>query len=84
MEIPEQHRPTVLTLYRLWMFLIIVLAVNLVGAIFLLISGGTPPVLGAGERRGGPTNSSSIANNGGADLGAAIMYLPVIGVSQSV
>ncbi|KAL8278455.1 hypothetical protein RQP46_009145 [Phenoliferia psychrophenolica] len=59
MEIPEQHRPTVLTLYRIWMFLIIVLTVNLVSAVFLLISG---------------------ANNGGADLGAAIMYLPVIGI----
>ncbi|KAK4698353.1 secretory carrier-associated membrane protein, partial [Phenoliferia sp. Uapishka_3] len=58
-DIPEAHRPTVLTLYRIWMLLIIVLIVNLVSAILLLISG---------------------ANNGGADLGAAIMYLPVIGV----
>lgn len=40
MEIPEQHRSTVLTLYRVWMFLIIVLIVNLVSAILLLISGG--------------------------------------------
>lgn len=39
-EIPEAHRSTVLTLYRIWMFLILVLCVNLVGAILLLISGG--------------------------------------------
>ncbi|KAM0754033.1 scamp-domain-containing protein [Meredithblackwellia eburnea MCA 4105] len=58
-EIPEQHKSTVLTWYRIWMFLVLVLAVNLVGGVLLLISG---------------------ANNGGADLGAAIMYLPVIGV----
>jgi hypothetical protein len=63
MEIPEETRPTVRTLYRIWMFLVVVLLVNLVGAIFLLISG---------------------ANNGGADLGAAIMYVPVIGVSSDV
>ncbi|KAI5474695.1 secretory carrier-associated membrane protein [Pseudohyphozyma bogoriensis] len=59
MEIPEKSRSTVLTLYRLWMLLIIVLIINLVGSILLLISG---------------------ASNGGADLGAAIMYVPVIGV----
>ncbi|GAA5917334.1 hypothetical protein JCM5296_001294 [Sporobolomyces johnsonii] len=58
-EIPEQHRATVLTLYRVWMFLILTLIVNLVAAILLLVSG---------------------ASNGGADLGAAIMYVPVIGV----
>ncbi|BGP22780.1 hypothetical protein JCM10295v2_001671 [Rhodotorula toruloides] len=40
-EIPEQHQPTVLTLYRIWMFLILVLIVNLVGAILLLISGAS-------------------------------------------
>lgn len=40
------------------MHLIVVLLVNLVGAILLLVSG---------------------ASNGGADLGAAIMYVPVIG-----
>ncbi|GAA5830997.1 hypothetical protein JCM5353_005589 [Sporobolomyces roseus] len=57
-EVPEQHRMTVLTLYRIWMFLILVLIVNLVAAILLLISG---------------------ASNGGSDLGAAIMYVPVIG-----
>lgn len=39
MEIPEDTRSVVLTLYRIWMFLIIVLLVNLVGSIFLLISG---------------------------------------------
>ncbi|GAA5978021.1 hypothetical protein JCM21900_005574 [Sporobolomyces salmonicolor] len=54
-EIPEQHRATVLTLYRVWMFLILTLIVNLVAAILLLVSG---------------------ASNGGADLGAAIMYVP--------
>ncbi|GAA6009103.1 hypothetical protein JCM10207_004094 [Rhodosporidiobolus poonsookiae] len=57
-EIPEQHRATVLTLYRIWMFLVLVLLVNLVGGVLLLVSG---------------------ASNGGADLGAAIMYVPVIG-----
>ncbi|SCV68979.1 BQ2448_1999 [Microbotryum intermedium] len=57
-EIPAEHQSTVLTLYRLWMFLVLTLAVNLVAAILLLVSG---------------------ANNGGADLGAGIMYLPVIG-----
>ncbi|KAK4332875.1 SCAMP family-domain containing protein [Rhodotorula toruloides] len=40
-EIPEQHQATVLTLYRIWMFLILVLIVNLVGAILLLISGAS-------------------------------------------
>jgi hypothetical protein len=63
MEIPDEHKATVLTLYRIWMLLVIVLVVNLVSAILLLISG---------------------ANNGGADLGAAIMYVPVIGVSLHV
>lgn len=63
MEIPDDHKATVLTLYRIWMLLVIVLVVNLVSAILLLISG---------------------ANNGGADLGAAIMYVPVIGVSLRV
>ncbi|GAA6037097.1 hypothetical protein JCM8097_008730 [Rhodosporidiobolus ruineniae] len=58
-EIPEPHRPTVLTLYRVWMFLVLTLVVNLVGGVLLLVSG---------------------ASNGGADLGAAIMYLPVIAV----
>lgn len=62
MEIPDQHRATVLTLYRLWMFLILTLALNLVAGVFLLISG---------------------ANSGGSDLGASVMYLPVIGVSPS-
>lgn len=57
-EIPEGHQSTVLTLYRIWMFLVLTLAINLVGAILLLISG---------------------ASNGGSDLGAAIMYVPVIG-----
>ncbi|GAA5885397.1 hypothetical protein JCM6882_009601 [Rhodosporidiobolus microsporus] len=52
-EIPEAHRATVLTLYRIWMFLVLVLIVNLVGAVLLLISG---------------------SSNGGADLGAGIMY----------
>jgi hypothetical protein len=61
MEIPEEHKATVLTLYRVWMLLILVLIINLVGGIMLLLSG---------------------ANNGGADLGASIMYLPVIGVSS--
>lgn len=27
-QIPEKHRATVLTLYRIWMFLIIVLIIN--------------------------------------------------------
>ncbi|GAA5957581.1 hypothetical protein JCM3765_001444 [Sporobolomyces pararoseus] len=58
-EVPEQHRATVLTLFRIWLFLIVTLVVNLVAAILLLISG---------------------ASNGGADLGAAIMYVPVIGI----
>ncbi|GAA5910888.1 secretory carrier-associated membrane protein [Sporobolomyces salmoneus] len=58
-EIPEQHRATVLTLFRVWLFLIVTLLINLVAAILLLVSG---------------------ASNGGADLGAAIMYVPVIGV----
>ncbi|SGZ22418.1 BQ5605_C022g09485 [Microbotryum silenes-dioicae] len=57
-EIPAEHQSTVLTLYRLWMFLILTLTVNLVAAILLLVSQ---------------------ANNGGADLAAGIMYLPVIG-----
>ncbi|GAA5968155.1 hypothetical protein JCM11641_003751 [Rhodosporidiobolus odoratus] len=57
-EIPEPHRATVLTLYRVWMFLVLVLIVNLVGGVLLMISG---------------------SGNGGADLGAGIMYLPVIG-----
>ncbi|GAA6063289.1 hypothetical protein JCM10212_004671 [Sporobolomyces blumeae] len=62
-EIPEQHRATVLTLYRIWMFLIVTLLVNLVAAILLLVSGAT---------------------NGGADLGSAIMYVPVIGALSFV
>ncbi|CEQ39963.1 SPOSA6832_01548 [Sporobolomyces salmonicolor] len=41
-EIPEQHRATVLTLYRVWMFLILTLIVNLVAAILLLVSGDRP------------------------------------------
>ncbi|KDE06972.1 hypothetical protein MVLG_02710 [Microbotryum lychnidis-dioicae p1A1 Lamole] len=57
-EIPAEHQSTVLTLYRLWIFLILTLTVNLVAAILLLVSQ---------------------ANNGGADLAAGIMYLPVIG-----
>ncbi|KAK4058736.1 hypothetical protein OIO90_000180 [Microbotryomycetes sp. JL221] len=62
-QIPEKYQPTVLTLYRLWMFLVLTLAMNLVACVFLLISG---------------------ASNGGADLGAGIMYLPVIGVLSFV
>ncbi|GAA5830245.1 hypothetical protein JCM11251_001282 [Rhodosporidiobolus azoricus] len=58
-EVPEQHRATVLTLYRVWMFLVLTLIINLVGAVLLLISG---------------------SSNGGSDLGAGIMYLPVISV----
>ncbi|ORY72605.1 scamp family-domain-containing protein [Leucosporidium creatinivorum] len=40
-EIPEQHKSTVLTLYRLWMFLIIVLLVNFVADVLLLVSGAS-------------------------------------------
>ncbi|GAA5848507.1 hypothetical protein JCM8547_004534 [Rhodosporidiobolus lusitaniae] len=40
-EIPEAHQATVLTLYRIWMFLGITLVVNLVGAILLLVSGAS-------------------------------------------
>lgn len=57
-EIPQAHQATMTTIYRIWMFLILTLIVNLVGAILLLVSG---------------------ASNGGSDLGAAIMYVPVIG-----
>lgn len=39
-EIPEAHKSTVLTLYRLWMFLILVLIVNFVADVLLLVSGG--------------------------------------------
>ncbi|KAK4053030.1 hypothetical protein OIV83_001764 [Microbotryomycetes sp. JL201] len=60
-QIPEKYQSTVLTLYRVWMFLVLTLAMNLVACVFLLISG---------------------ASNGGADLGAGIMYLPVIGASH--
>ncbi|GAA6051827.1 hypothetical protein JCM3770_005485, partial [Rhodotorula araucariae] len=56
-EIPEAHQATVLTLYRIWMFFVVVLAVNLVGGVLLTISG---------------------SSNG--DLGAGIMYLPVLSV----
>lgn len=38
-EIPAEARKTVWTLYRIWQFLLLVLIVNLVGAILLLISG---------------------------------------------
>ncbi|KAH8928353.1 scamp-domain-containing protein [Atractiella rhizophila] len=38
-EIPSDSRSTVLTLYRVWQFLLIVLIANLVGAILLLTSG---------------------------------------------
>lgn len=62
-QIPEKYQSTVLTLYRVWMFLVLTLAMNLVACVFLLISG---------------------ASNGGADLGAGIMYLPVIGVLSFV
>ncbi|SCZ96633.1 BZ3500_MvSof-1268-A1-R1_Chr4-4g07499 [Microbotryum saponariae] len=75
-EIPAEHQSTVLTLYRLWMFLILTLTVNLVAAILLLISQGghTKLTLSAVVRVPRPS-----ANNGGADLAAGIMYLPVIG-----
>ncbi|GAA5914567.1 hypothetical protein JCM8208_001205 [Rhodotorula glutinis] len=56
-EIPEAHQATVLMLYRIWMFFVLVLAVNLVAAVLLTASG-----------------SSS------GDLGAGIMYLPVLSV----
>lgn len=39
MEIPEDSKSTVLTLYRIWQFLILTLLVNLVAGILLLISG---------------------------------------------
>jgi len=38
-EIPEESKPTVLLLYRVWLFLILTLIVNLVGTILLLTSG---------------------------------------------
>lgn len=59
MEIPEESKSTVLTMYRIWMFLVIVLLVNMVGGVFLLISG---------------------ANNGGSDLIASVVYVPVISI----
>lgn len=39
MEIPDEHKATVLTMYRIWMSLVIILLVNLVSGVFLLISG---------------------------------------------
>ena len=79
-EVPEQHRMTVLTLYRIWMFLILVLIVNLVAAILLLISGGTLFLVPLSIRDRSVNNfAESTASNGGSDLGAAIMYVPVIG-----
>ncbi|TNY23620.1 scamp family-domain-containing protein [Rhodotorula diobovata] len=56
-EIPAQHQAMVLTLYRIWMFFVLVLTVNLVGGVLLTASG---------------------SSNG--DLGAGIVYLPVMTV----
>jgi len=60
-EIPSESQPIVLTLYRLWLLLIITLIINVVACILLLVS-GTP--------------------DGGKDVGAGIMYLPVIAISS--
>ena len=59
MEIPEGSKSTVLTMYRIWMHLVIVLLLNMVTGVLLLISG---------------------ANNGGSDLIASVVYVPVIGI----
>ncbi|GJN88594.1 hypothetical protein Rhopal_001560-T1 [Rhodotorula paludigena] len=40
-EIPQAHQATVLTLYRIWMFLVLTLIINLVGAVLLLVSGSS-------------------------------------------
>lgn len=39
-EIPEASRSTVLTLYRVWMFLVVTLIFNFIAGILLLTSGG--------------------------------------------
>jgi len=58
-EIPAESRAVVVTLYRIWLLLLITLLANMVGTIFLLISG---------------------QEDGAKDLGAGIMYVPIIGV----
>ena len=50
-----------LTLFRLWLWLVATLVVNLVACILLLVSGQP---------------------DGGKDLGAGIMYVPVITVTS--
>lgn len=45
-EIPQAHQATVLTLYRIWLFLALVLVINLVGAILLLVSGASNGISG--------------------------------------
>jgi len=60
-EIPAESRIVVLTLFRLWLWLVATLVVNLVACILLLVSGQP---------------------DGGKDLGAGIMYVPVITVTS--
>ncbi|GAA99048.1 uncharacterized protein L969DRAFT_54729 [Mixia osmundae IAM 14324] len=38
-EIPKESRATVLTMYRIWLLLLVVLVLNLVGCILLLVAG---------------------------------------------
>lgn len=40
-EIPQAHQATMTTIYRIWIFLILTLVINLVGAILLLVSGAS-------------------------------------------
>lgn len=60
-EIPAESRSVVLTLFRLWLWLVATLIANLVACILLLVSGQP---------------------DGGKDLGAGIMYVPVITVAS--
>ena len=61
-EIPTgPSKMVVLTLYRIWLLLLIVLVLNLVGCILLLVSG---------------------QDDGAKDLGAGIMYCPVIAITS--
>jgi hypothetical protein len=68
------------------MFLILTLIINLVAAILLLISGGEfrlsqpRPCFFVRINADPFSLPRDVASNGGADLGAAIMYVPVIGV----
>jgi len=65
-EIPAAHQATVLMLYRIWMFFVLVLAVNLVAAVLLTASGCASPfpslVLLVAAAAGSPRSGADLAS----------------------